>query len=302
MGGRNEPVVESRGLVVASYYLVDAKVPWRNHSMKKLSLLLLIACLPLVGMLSAHQPKGVTYKVYQFPPDKLPKIDADPSDWDMVPDSFAIDGSHLMDTVMGKGKNMDPKDLAVEVKVAWSAKTNRLYFLYKMYDDMHNFNFARGDIFEVVVDADHSGGRYHSFDDVDEKTEAQLKSTTAQNYHIFTPPAKNKPWAWVWGEQQWLITKPWAEQAFRYDFGFKEAGELILEFYITPFNYASFRGSEFSAIHKMEEGATFGLSWSVLDYDEDDSRYEGFWNLSHHTRMDYSASLLPNFKLLPLEK
>ena len=51
----------------------------------------------------------------------------------------------------------------------------------------------------------------------------------------------------------------------------------------------------------MEEGQTMGLSWSVLDYDEDDGRYEGFWNLSHHTRMDSTASLLPNFKLMPRE-
>jgi hypothetical protein len=97
-----------------------------------------------------------------------------------------------------------------------------------------------------------------------------------------------------------LIEKPWSEHAFRYDFGYKEAGELYLEFSITPFNYASFRGPKYSALHQLEAGQTIGLSWSVLDYDEHDDRYEGFWNLSHHTRMDYTASLLPNFKLLPL--
>ena len=274
--------------------------------MKKFLLLaallaLLLVCSPDQELL-AHHPEGVKYQVYQFAPDKLPTIDGDPADWDIVPDRLTIDGSHLMDTVMGKGQNMDPKDLSVEVKVAWSAGTNRLYFLVKLTDDMHNFNFARGDIFEVVVDADHSGGRYHSFDNVDEKTEERLKSTTAQNYHIFTPPANGKAWAWVWGSQQWLIDKPWSEHAFKYDFGFKQAGPLVLEFTITPFNYASFRGPKHSAMHKMQEGETFGLSWSVLDYDEDDGRYEGFWNLSHHTRMDYTASLLPDFILMPIQK
>ncbi len=252
------------------------------------------------GRTFAHVREGVTYKIYQFPPDQLPTIDGDPSDWEMVPADHVIDGSHLRDTVMGKGEKMDPKDLAVEVKVAWSPKTNRLYFLYKVSDDMFNFNRSRGDIFEVVVDADHSGGRYHSFEDVDPETEAQLKSTMAQNYHIYTPPAKGKAWAWVWGSQQWLIEKPWAQHAFNYDFGYKEAGVLYLEFAITPFNYASFRGPEYSARHKMEEGETIGLSWSVLDYDERDDRYEGFWNLSHHTKMDSTASLLANFKLMPL--
>ena len=248
----------------------------------------------------AHHPKGTTYQVFQFPDERIPKIDGDPSDWKIVPKSYRIDGSHLMDTVMGKGKHLDADDLAVEVTVGWSPKTNRLYFLYVMYDDMHNFNFERGDIFEVVVDADHSGGRYHSFDDVDAAAEERLKSTTTQNYHIFTPPAEGKAWAWVWGSQQWLIDDPWAKHAFRYDFDFKEPGLLTLEFYITPFNYASFRGPKYSAVHAMVEGELFGLSWSVLDYDEDDHRYEGFWNLSHHTRMDYTADLLPNFKLMPL--
>jgi hypothetical protein len=246
-----------------------------------------------------HYPEGVVYEVYQFAPDEIPKIDGDPSDWKVVPAGYTIDGSHLTDTVMGKGSQMDPKDLAVEVTVGWSPQTNRLYFLYKVYDDMHNFSPEWGDIFEVVIDADHSGGRYHTFDDVDERTEARLKSTTAQNYHIFTPPPEGKKWAWVWGEQQWLIEKPWADHAFRYDFGFKQAGLLYLEFFITPIDYASFRGPEYSAVHKMEEGETIGLSWSVLDYDEDHKRYEGFWNLSHHTRMDRTADLLPNFKLMP---
>src|SRR4051812_17473573 len=118
---------------------------------KRLVYLLPLLSLPLAALslppadVAAHHPKGVTYKVFQFPPDKVPKIDGDFRDWDVVPDSYKIDGSHLMDTVMGKGKNMDPKDLAVEVKVGWSPETNRLYFYYKMYDDGHNFNAARGD-------------------------------------------------------------------------------------------------------------------------------------------------------------
>ena len=268
--------------------------------MKSTSLLSVAITLSVCVTAHAHQPKGVTYRVFQFPADKLPKIDGDPSDWSIVPKEYLIDGSHLEDTVMGKGKNKDPQDLAVEVTVGWSAKTNRLYFLYKVQDDMHNFHPEWGDIFEVVIDGDHSGGRYHTFDDVDEATEARLKCTTCQNYHIFTPPGKGRPWAWVWGSQQWLVEAPYAEHAYRYDFGYKEPGVLYLEFYITPFNYASHLGPKYSAVHPMEEGQTIGLSWSVLDYDESHKRYEGFWNLSHRTRMDRTASLLPNFVLMPL--
>ena len=80
-----------------------------------------------------HHPKGVTYPVYQFSASQLPVIDGNPRDWENVSGEYLIDGSHLMDTVMGKGKNMDPEDLAVEVKVGWSPETNRLYFLYKFH-------------------------------------------------------------------------------------------------------------------------------------------------------------------------
>lgn len=269
--------------------------------MKRIVITMLLL-LPYQGA-QPHYPKGVTYNIYQFSSDTLPTIDGDPSDWESIPNSYRIDSSHLEDTVKGKGKNMDPDDLQVEVTVGWSPKTNRLYFLYKVYDDVHSFSFQHGDIFEVVLDADHSGGRYHSFDDVDAEVEKKLKSTTTQNYHIYTPPGKGTAWAWVWGSQQWLIEKPWAEHAFnKHGIGFKEAGVLYLEFSIAPFNYASSLGPEYSAIHKLVEGEILGLSWSVLDYDEKDSEYEGFWNLSHHTRMDSTADLLPNFRLMPLEE
>ena len=123
----------------------------RNRQMCPVRYLVLAGWIVFAQLASAdaHHPKGVNYKIFQFSEAAIPTIDGDPSDWNVVPDSYMIDGSHLMDTVMGKGTNLDPEDLAVEVRVGWSSETNRLYFLYKMYDDMHNFNFERGDIFEV---------------------------------------------------------------------------------------------------------------------------------------------------------
>ena len=144
----------------------------------------------------AHHPEGVTYSIFQFPEGKTPKIDGDFSDWEIIPSDYTIDGSHLKDTVRGQGTNIDSKDLGIEVAVGWNPESNRLYFLYKMQDDVHNFDFSPdvigGDMFEIVIDSDHSGGRYHTFEDVDKETESQPKSTTTQNDHIFTPPSKDK--------------------------------------------------------------------------------------------------------------
>ena len=75
----------------------------------------------------------------------------------------------------------------------------------------------------------------------------------------------------------------------------------MLEFWITPFDYAPYDGPERAAVSKLEENSLIALSWAVLDFDEDHAKYEGFWNLSHATRMDSDASNLCAFRLMPLE-
>ena len=75
----------------------------------------------------------------------------------------------------------------------------------------------------------------------------------------------------------------------------------MLEFWITPFDYAPYDGPARAVESKLVENTIIGLSWSVLDYDENNSEYEGFWNLSHKTRMDSNASCQVAFRLMPLE-
>ena len=70
-------------------------------------------------------------------------------------------------------------------------------------------------------------------------------------------------------------------------------GSLLLD-------YAPYEGPERAVVSKLVENALIGLSWAVLDYDENNSSYEGFWNLSHKTRMDSDASNLCAFRLMPL--
>ena len=38
----------------------------------------------------AIERRGVEYKVFQFPADKIPRIDGDPSDWSIVPETYSI--------------------------------------------------------------------------------------------------------------------------------------------------------------------------------------------------------------------
>jgi hypothetical protein len=87
----------------------------------------------MVSPALALERPDVTFKVFQFPPDMIPRIDGNTDDWAMVPDSYAIGMDQLEDTEApgGHGTERDPKDLDVKVKVGWVKGLNRLYFLYE---------------------------------------------------------------------------------------------------------------------------------------------------------------------------
>jgi len=266
-----------------------------------------------IGAAQALERPGVEFKVFQFPPDMIPRIDGDPGDWSMVPDEYAVGTDQLKDTV--HNTPMNRKDLDVTVKVGWVKGINKLYFLYEGYDDYWDFKHPdlHNDIFELVVDADLSGGPLIP-GLRDERDKAVVAPGTwegylfhgvhAQNYHIFTP-AEGKSWAMVWGCQPWIYELPWANAAYSYDFRHGESGKLILEFWITPFDYAPYEGPERAVVSKLEENGIIGLSWCILDYDDENvkvQQYESFSNLSHKTTMYGNASELVAFRLMPLEE
>jgi hypothetical protein len=286
----------------------------------------LVCTLLLAPMLSAQSALArpdVTFKVFQFPPDKIPRIDGNADDWAMVPDSYAIGTDQLMDTERGKGMNHDPKNLDVKVKVGWVKGLNRLYFLYEAYDNYWDFSRSdlHNDIFEVVVDGDLSGGPLidifhrdvwtpeavgHERSVIDPRVTQQdahwsSHGVHAQNYHIFTPPG-DKDWAMAWGCAQYIKRFPYANAAYNYNFKPGESGKLILEFWITPFDYSPCDGPQRAVESLLTENKLIGLSWAVLDYDDVNSNTkDGFWDLSHKHTMFGNASQLVGFRLMPLE-
>lgn len=268
---------------------------------------LFVVCI-LILVISAPSSSGlerpdIQFKIFQFPADRIPRIDGELSDWDIVPAEYAIGADELSDTVKGHGADLDPKDLDVKVRVGWVKGLNRLYFCYEAYDDYWNMYYRMGDVFEVAVDADRSGGQFINNEQLPDWADNHFgfKGVHAQNYHIFTPPGEGRDWCMVWGCQPWIKALPYANHAYNYDFREGESGRLVLEFWITPFDYAPYEGPERAVESVLEENRIIGLSWAILDYDEDNEQYEGFWNLSHVTRMDSNASRQVAFKLMPLE-
>src|ERR1700722_18937454 len=77
----------------------------------------------------------------------------------MVPDSYAVGSDQLIDDGVQHGRP-DPRTFELKVKVGWVKGLNRLFFLYQATKG--HWDFASpglpGDIFEVVVDGDASGG------------------------------------------------------------------------------------------------------------------------------------------------
>lgn len=271
---------------------------------------------------NAAERRDVTFKVFQFPSNMIPRVDGNADDWNMVPEEYAIGTDQLMDTEKGHGTNHDPKNLDVKVKVGWVKGLNRLYFLYEAYDNYWDFSRTdlHNDIFEVVVDGDMSGGPlidiHHrdvwtaeavgamsSLDPRTTRAEAHWAThgVHAQNYHIFTPPG-DKDWALAWGCAQYTKELPWANAAYKYDFRPGQSGRLTLEFWITPFDYAGCEGPSRAVESQLWEDKLIGLSWCVIDYDDVNARDRvGFWNLSHKQTFFGNASQLAVFRLMPLE-
>lgn len=246
------------------------------------------------------------FRIFQFPQNQIPRIDGNFSDWDMVPGSYSIGIEELKNTKIGEGIDQDPKDFDLKVKVGWVKDLNRLYFYIDAYDDYWDFKDSSlaQDIFELVVDGDNSGGSFINQENWNFTSRSKNQpffngtGTQAQNYHIFTPVV-NKDWALAWGNFPWIKEFPYAYSAYKYNFKQGESGRFQMEFYITPFDFASFEGPEKSTESVLKENAVIGISWAMLDFDG--KKCEAFMNLSHDLRMINNASYLYAFRLMPLE-
>lgn len=247
----------------------------------------------------------LTYKVFQFPSNLIPRIDGNADDWSIVPESYVIGSDQLVDDSSAHAKP-DGKNSDVRVKVGWVKGLNRLYFLYEAYDNFWDFTAPglHNDIFELVVDGDRSGGplipRFRLDTDQSEMdAHFSMHGVHAQNYHIMTP-AVGKDWALAWGCQPWIKELPYANHASSYKFKQGESGKFVMEFWITPFDYAGCEGRERAVESLLFEDKIIGMSWAVIDYDGP-GKSQAFWNLSRQHTMFGNASQLLAFRLMPLE-
>ena len=296
-------------------------------------ILILVILLVVSAFSQAHalERPDVEFKIFQFPANMIPRIDGDPSDWDIVPDKYGIGMDELRDFV--NDFKVDKSDVDLNVTVGWVKGMNQLYFLVEAYDDYWNFDNPTllNDHIEIIVDTDLSGGpiikSHQLFLLKKSLKQAEIESlglenlhftmhgVHAQNYHVFIPPGGGKNWAFVWGCANWAKELPWSNSACSYDFKHGESGKAVLEFWITPFDYAPYKGPDNAVISKLEENKIIGLTWGRSDYDNSwdpegkdpgnvnlNSLYDGQYNLSHKLYWFASGTDLCAFRLMPLEE
>lgn len=273
--------------------------------MKRTACLTLTVLCMIISPVSALERPDVEFKVFQFPHDMMPRIDGDTSDWDIVPEEYVIGTDQLTDEKT-PGRPMDRKNLDVRVRVGWVKGLNRLYFCYEVRDDYFNAYYKRGDIFEVLVDGDLSGKdvinnpTFKGWDNY-----FHYQGVLGQNYHIYTPPGEGRDWAMIWGGQTWINDLPWSNYAYGGDYTIGGGGRLVLEFWITPFDYAPYDGPSRAVSSKLVENAIIGLTWTIIDYDGNNkpdniNNDNGFWSISHNRNSYRDADTCVAFRLMPL--
>ncbi len=252
------------------------------------------------------------FKIFQFPAHMIPRIDGDASDWDIVPDEYRYGNDVLIDVesdVPGHDiprlTPVDPANTNIQVRVGWVKGLNRLYFLYEAYDDYWYYDTteAGNDMFEICVDADRSGGDFifSVFDDDHPERNVLHTSSHGQSYHMFTP-AVDKGWAFAWNLPPWINKLPYMNSYSTFDFSHGESGNLVMECWITPFDYVSFDGPDQAVVSNLVENTLIGLAWLTADKDGPEGKTKSLPSLSNDVKMVHNADYLRPFRLMPLEE
>ena len=63
---------------------------------------------PETGPTGLARP-SVEFQIFQFPADRIPRIDGNTDDWSIVPDSYAVGKDQLRETVTGIDNKDDPR-------------------------------------------------------------------------------------------------------------------------------------------------------------------------------------------------
>ena len=233
----------------------------------------------------AHVPAGEVFGLWQWPTTHLPVLDAELSEWDVIPEELWLTHNNTVartdnaDAPQGLNQPADASNIAFRFAASWNDETERLYYVIDRFDDKWHLN----DDIEIGMDADHSGGWFWSQEGQSDEEAQRTRARHAQITHYFFDGGVRLgegDWNWLWmTNATWYKEPPYSDHAEGFE-GTPTSGEEVSlqaewwHVYWDDFNWEDPAGS---VISDLQEDEIIHMSVHVKDQD-------GFWTEEQEDR------------------
>jgi hypothetical protein len=266
-------------------------------------LFILALVLSLPSLAAAHDPPGELFFLVQFPDDRVPTVDGDHSDWNIVPDNpYTVRSDKLFDPAQfqaaGRGE-FDPSDVNVRHRLGWNDSQNKIYFATEIFDNIHNTDREdparhwNDDNWEVGVNPDHTPSEEHSrnVDDI---------PINDFFYKWVVPPVGG-----IYQSLEPIGDLEWLQDGTEYvQFGWSFTGEQfgestyfyelsVIPIWALPRENATPENTDFM---DLEENDVIHISIAMGDIDNAND-YQGFWTFTAES----SNTSVSDFVAAPLD-
>lgn len=253
--------------------------------MKKVVFLSVLLVFGLAGTsFGFGNANGIGYFALEVPPDVTIAVDGNGDDWAWFDPAFIYGPDDMIEIITGE---MPPKsDIDMAVMTAWTGtdRDNKLYGLTRVTDDtlqVRQVELDNGwldDDFEIITDADHSGGPF--------RAEGVVTGVNAQQFtmHVAVPGGYDSPYGngtW-WMRYQAPAESHWVDELADAAIGTIPAGAVSgatnvivnYEFAIPLFDEVLLEGQAASPRHNLTAGETIGLTYQLNEADTGDRTHQ----------------------------
>lgn len=249
--------------------------------MKKTLFLSAVLLLALAGTsFGFGNANGIGYFALEVPPDVTIAIDGQGNDWTWFDPAFVYGPDDMIEIITGEMPSKSDIDMAIMTAWTGTDRDNKLYGFTRVTDDTLHVaqteldNGWLDDDYEIIIDADHSGGPF--------RAEGVITGINAQQFtmHISTPGGYESPYGngtW-WMRYQAPTEIHWVDALAEAQIGVTPAGATTgtanvivnYEFAIPLFDEVLLEGEAASPRHIMTAGETIGLTYQLNDADDGD--------------------------------
>jgi len=266
----------------------------------------------LSGPACAHLPGDVTYYAFQWPEGFEPEIDGDLSEWEIVPTAYVQTSEDFFQIAGESRGGYDLSDFSVRFIVGWGPAHNLLYFAAEIFDDVHYTSRSVSyetptpmeDAWEIMLDADHSGGRYNLYPGqerlVSAEEQRQYVGSMATQY-IVSSPAPGEVVLISVNASTWSEHPPYARASSLTVGNPKGESTISYEMALFPFDELIWNGSSKSRMHRLEEEEIVGIECAFTDSDERLGERDAYWSLAAGYYTWLYAQEFSDFLLAPAE-